>query len=239
MISGTILIIGGTSGIGFEVAKKAIEEGAKVVVVSSNQDKVDSAVAELGASASGAVADLENGDPEAALKPVFEKHAFNHVILTAEKRPEFRKLADIDVDYIRRTYRLKVEVGLIVAKLVQKYLPEDYKSSYIMTGGSATDKPVPGWSVASGATAALTGLVKALALDLAPRRVNVVAPGAVDTPLWGEKTPEVQAMLSHIGESLPLKKVATSAEVAEAYLYLLKDTNATASIVNTNGGGLL
>jgi NAD(P)-dependent dehydrogenase (short-subunit alcohol dehydrogenase family) len=126
-------------------------------------------------------------------------------------------------------------VPLLIGKLAPRFLKNSYTSSIVLTTGSAAEKPVPEWAIMASYAAGLVAMTRSLALELRPVRVNIVSPGAVDTELWrshGE-------MLDAIAATAILGRVCQPEEVAEAYIYLMKDTNATGSVVSSNGGSLL
>ncbi|KAJ8123950.1 hypothetical protein ONZ43_g215 [Nemania bipapillata] len=113
--------------------------------------------------------------------------------------------------------------------------------SLILTTGSIASKPAPEWSMIAYFAAGLKGLTRNLALDLSPIRVNAVEPGIVTTGLWdvpGQSVAERDAGIQAVAEQmrLPVGKSATVEEIAEAYMYLLRDSNATGEVVQTRGG---
>jgi len=113
-----------------------------------------------------------------------------------------------------------------------------YTSSITLTGGQVADKPVPNYTLFSFYAAGLYGLVKSLALDLAPVRVNVVSPGATKTEMWGsEEMREIVA--KKYGEKALLGKVGSPEELGEAYIYLMRNSDATGSVVKSEGGSVL
>ncbi|KAL1979261.1 hypothetical protein VTN96DRAFT_6337 [Rasamsonia emersonii] len=248
-ISGqAIVIIGGSSGIGFAVARLALAEGASVSIVSSNPTRVANAVKRLQAEfpqgkIAGYDCDLKKEDVEARLEQVLTAARasnngapLDHIVFTAGDSLAMKPIQDIDVDFIRQAGQVRFVAPLLVAKLAPRFLKPSYTSSLILTSGSVSQKPLPNWSVVASYASGLDGMTRNLALDLKPLRVNLVIPGAVDTELWGENR---EKLVAEMAKTAFLGKVATAEEVAEAYIYLMKDTNATGSAVSTNGGGLL
>jgi len=244
----SILILGGSSGIGFAVAKLCLEQAARVAVASSSQTKVDDAVKRLMLQVpqaqhkpTGHTIDLNSEAVENNLEQLFsdvtDKGAepLDHIIVTAGK-PDVRPLKDASLSYLAKSAQLPVFVSIIVAKLALKFLREGYSSSIIFTSGQVAEKPMAGYSVFAGYASAQYGLTRNLAVDLAPRRVNLVAPGATETELWGEYRDMMREMSS---KASLLGKPGLPEEVAEAYLYLMKNTDATGSIVSSNGGSTL
>lgn len=243
-----VLIIGGSSGIGFALANLAIAEHAHVIIASSNAGRVDAAVQKLISAApnsphkpEGYPIDLNGDDVETnltgLLSQVTNKGAepLDHIITTAGK-PDVRPVAEADLDYLVKSAQMPVFVSILLAKVGPAFLREGYGSSIILTSGQVGEKPMPGYSVFAAYAAAQQGLVRNLAIDLAPRRVNLVSPGATETELWGEHREMMRDIIA--GKSL-LGKPGAAEEVAEAYMYLMKNTDATGSIVCSNAGSTL
>ncbi|KAL1967360.1 hypothetical protein VTN77DRAFT_3144 [Rasamsonia byssochlamydoides] len=248
-ISGqSIVIIGGSSGIGFAVAKLALAEGVRVAIVSSNPTRVADAVQRLKSAypngqITGHECDLKQEDVESRLEKVFADvtaanggELLDHIVFTAGDRLAMKPIQDIDLAFIRQAGQVRFMAPLLVAKLAPRFLKPSYTSSLILTTGAVSQKPIANWSVIASYATGLHGMTRNLALDLKPLRVNLVSPGAVDTELWG---PDREKLIAEFAKTAHLGKVATAEEVAESYIYLMKDTNATGSVVSTNGGSLL
>ena len=240
----SILVIGGSSGIGFAVAKLALAEGVRVTIASSSEIKVDSAVKRLKSASSngqvsGYVAELGGDDTESRLEKlladVTATGPLDHIIYTAGS-PVVKPFQDIDLNYLIEAARLPLLTPLLIAKLVPRFLKSHYTSSLILTGGRVGEKPLANWSVFAAYASALYGLTRNLAVDLKPVRVNLVSPGSTDTELWGEKRDQMREM---VAKNAFLGKAGSADEVAEAYIYLMKDTNATGSMISTSGGSLV
>lgn len=237
----TVLVIGGSSGIGYGVAKKCLSEGATVHIASSNASRVQETTGSLkqsipGAQITGHVCNLAGQDVEDHLKILLDDVGpLDHLVFTAGDKLSVTPLENIDIEAIHRAGHVRFVVPLLLGKLSPRYLKSGFQSSLILTTGSASGKPMPNWSLVTGYATGLHGLTKSLALDLKPLRVNLVSPGAVATPLWGPGgvPEEFQKNFTALG------KAGSVDEVAEAYVYLMKDTNATGSCISTNGGSLL
>lgn len=276
-----ILIIGGSSGIGYAVAEAAIESGAKVTISSSRPAKVAAAVASLEASYPGTkvmgfVADLSKPTVDQDLDLLFQQVTettaattattttitgtsggipLHHVLYTAADPLTLGPLEEISPEDIHRAAHMRMITPIMVGKVASRYLERtgatgpsssSSSSSLILTTGSTAERPDKGWSAVTYFAAGLHGLTRALATDLAPLRVNAVAPGFVDTALWDGVVADMEKggknkedLLDRLaGESI-LGRVGRVEDVAEAYLWLLKDSNVTGTIASTNSGQFL
>ncbi|KAL3462822.1 hypothetical protein BJX64DRAFT_136920 [Aspergillus heterothallicus] len=249
-ISGhSILIIGGTSGIGFAVAKLAAEQGAHVSIASSNSTRVSTAVTSLKESfptsqIRGFTIDLSTPTVESDLATLLESvtsssaSKLDHIVLTAG-RASMRSLPDTTRDSLLESLHLRLIVPTLLAKLAPPFLKDNYTSSLTFCGGRLAARPMKGWPTASAYAAGLDGLTRALALDLAPVRVNVVHPGATETEMWGATVEERRARAEVAGRTALLGKVGRPEEVGEAFVYLLRDSNVSGESVHSSGGVLV
>jgi NAD(P)-dependent dehydrogenase (short-subunit alcohol dehydrogenase family) len=231
-----IVVLGGSSGIGLAVAQAAAKEGAALVIASSNQARVDAALKLLPTNAEGHVADLAS---EAAIAALFAKiGAFDHLAYTAGENLQLAKLDTLDLDWARGFFGVRYWGAMAAVKHGARHIRTG--GSITLTSGSAGQRPQAGWSVASSICSAMQGLTRALAVELAPLRVNVVTPGVVKSPLWdGMPEGERAALYDHMAQTLLLKHVGTPQEVAESYLYLMKQTYGTGQSITVDGGGVL
>ncbi|KAK4168762.1 NAD(P)-binding protein [Cladorrhinum sp. PSN259] len=244
-----VLVIGGSSGIGYAVADGALASGAKVSVSSSSQEKVDAAVGRLKSeypeqpSIQGFAFDLSNPESlEANLESLFttaqsQQGTVNHVIFTAADSLAIGSLDGVTPALIHQASQMRFVVPLILGKVAARHLSKTTESSIILTTGSVAEKPAPGWSLFSYFGGGLSSLTKGLAVDLAPVRVNAVRPGYVDTELW--KADQKALVEPILKEKSLTGKFGKPEDVAEAYLWLLKDENVTGTVAGTDGGILL
>lgn len=122
---------------------------------------------------------------------------------------------------------------------MRPYLKAGPHSSFTITTGGVSQKPIPNWTVVASYAGGLHAMTRNLALDLKPTRVNLVSPGAVDTELWSAIGDQKEALLAEMGKRTLTGKVGQVQDVVEAYLYVLKDENNTGSCISTNGGGII
>lgn len=246
-----ILIIGGSSGIGYGVAEASLESGAIVTISSSQQAKVDAAVAGLegdypGAKVSGLAANL--GDPatvEDALDGLFKQATsasgpVNHIVFTAADALALGSLEQTSVDIVYKAAQMRLVAPLITGKVAARYLDKSAKSSITITTGVAAEKPGKGWAAVAYFAGGLQGLTKALATDLGPIRVNCVRPGYVKTALWDGMGEEAKkAFFKEAGGKMPVGRVGEVEDVVEAFLWCMKDANVTGTIAGTDSGAML
>jgi len=244
-----VLVIGGSSGIGFAAAKLALEAGTRVAISSSNPTRVSSAVSSLKAAfpksqISGHESDLSLEGIESRIEKLFSAVTENgatlldHVIYTANRIEVVKPLAETDIEKSIKDSQLGYAAVLAIAKLAPKFMKKSYISSITFTGGRIAEKPIPNYTLYSGLAAGLIGMVRNLALDMAPLRVNLVNPGATKTEMWGPSEQQ-EAYAKMFGEKALLGKVGLPEELGEAYVYLMKNSDATGSVVSSNGGVVL
>ena len=242
-----ILIIGGTSGMGFAAATLALQEHANVAIASSNSARVETAVKALKTSfpegnIEGYVVDLQSEVLEKTLDHLLMNVTcdgvalLDHIITTAGRGPVAKPLSETSIKEVTEVAKHGITVPMILAKVGHRYLKKSYTSSLTFTGGHISEKPVANYSLYSALAASMVGLTRNLALDMAPIRVNLVNPGATLTEMWGPNREQIGEM---VGKNALLGKVGSAEEVGEAYICLMKDSNTTGSCVSTNGGSLL
>ncbi|KUM27782.1 hypothetical protein AU467_15475 [Mesorhizobium loti] len=231
-----IIVVGGSSGIGFGVAAAALESGAEVAIVGRSADKLKAAEKRLAGAGrvKSIAADMANEEDVARLFK--DAGAFDHLVATAGTPPPNYPIGEADMDFVRQF----VDSKLIGAVMLAKHAVRTLKKGGSMTFTSGINKdrpPVPGGSVVSAIAGSFTYFARALALELAPTRVNIVSPGWVDTEMWDEIVGEAKAgYFDQMGARLPAGRVATPADVAPAYLYLMQNDFMTGETIHIDGG---
>jgi NAD(P)-dependent dehydrogenase (short-subunit alcohol dehydrogenase family) len=231
-----VIILGGSSGIGLAVVEQASSEGAKVVVVSSNPERVQKAVQSVGGEVDGQTVDLSEEEAVAAL---FTKLGpFDHLIFTAGDSLRLHELAATDLKQARRAFELRYWSALAAVKYGSPHIRKG--GSIVLTTGVAGRRPHKGWAVAASVCGTIEALTRALAIELAPIRVNAVSPGLVRTNLWQNMSAAERAHLyESVGNSLPIGRVGEVDDVAQAYLFLMQEEFSTGQTVVVDGGMVL
>jgi NAD(P)-dependent dehydrogenase (short-subunit alcohol dehydrogenase family) len=231
-----IVVLGGSSGIGLATAQAAVREGASVVIASSRKARVDEALATLPTGTEGHVLDL--ADSEATQALFARLGQFDHLVFTAGETLQLGSLATTDVDAAHRFFTLRYWGAYCAAKYGSSSIRSG--GSIVFTSGIAGQRPQAGWSLGASICAAMEGLTRALAVELAPIRVNIVSPGVVQTPLWANMAEADRAALyQQISERLPVGHIGDAAEIAQAYLYLMRQTYSTGQVLVVDGGAVL
>jgi NAD(P)-dependent dehydrogenase (short-subunit alcohol dehydrogenase family) len=231
-----VVVLGGTSGFGLATAIAAADEGAEVIVVSSQQKRVDEALNTLPANSKGYTANLaDEQQVENLFKQIGE---FDHLVFTAGETLQLSNLVDVKLDESRQFFNLRYWGALMAAKYGSPFIRKG--GSITLTDGTIGRRPWKGWTVAASITGAIESLTRALAVELAPIRVNAVCAGMVRTELWGNMTKkEREAMFAQVGGQLLTGKIGEAEDIAEAFLYSIRGNYTTGQIIVADGGGVL
>lgn len=231
-----VVVLGGSSGIGLAVGRRAAAEGAQVIIASSNRERVERAVADIGRGAEGRRVDL--GD-ENAIAGLFESvDSIDHVVYTAGDALQINELASTDLRKARNAFELRYWGALAAAKHARPHIRAG--GSIVLTTGIAGDRPRKGWVIAASVCGAIASLTRALAVELAPIRVNAVSPGMVRTDLWRSMADsEPEALFDTVGKALPVGRVGEPADIAQTYLYLMLEGYSTGQVITVDGGSVL
>jgi NAD(P)-dependent dehydrogenase (short-subunit alcohol dehydrogenase family) len=231
-----VVVLGGTSGIGLATADLAAQLGAAVTVASSNPETVKRALKTLPPATTGEVVDLTDNTDVAGL---FDRIGpFDHLVFTAGETLTMLELRAMNLDRARKAFELRY-FGMLGA--VSAAIPHLRPGgSIVLTSGTAGDRPGAGWSVAASLCGAIESVVRAMAVELAPLRVNAVKPGVIRSPLWSNLDEQTRtALYDETAGSIPLGRVGETEDVAKAYVYLMNQDFATGTIVTVDGGTVL
>jgi NAD(P)-dependent dehydrogenase (short-subunit alcohol dehydrogenase family) len=227
----TVVVIGGSSGIGLETARLARAEGAELIIAARNADRLHAAGLELGAS----IATVDATD-FARLGRFFDELAgpIDHVMVTGPG-PYYAPLAEFDMDEARRD----VDIHLLLFVQVARSAIHRVRAggTLLFMGGTGGRRPAPGNSLIAALTAAQPALAKNLALELAPIRVNLIAAGFVDTPLSAAILgDQLDTRREQLRATLPIRRVVGPRDVAGLAVHLMANTAVTGATFDIDGG---
>jgi len=231
-----VVVLGGSSGIGFAVAELAASFGADVVIASSSAERVQTAIKSIGGKSDGRTLDVSD---ERAIHTFFtELGAFDHLVFTAGDSLHLQDLASTDLEQARRAFELRYWAALAAVKYGSLHIRKG--GSVVLTTGIAGLRPQKGWVVAASVCGTIEALTRALAIELAPIRVNAVSPGVVRTNLWHSMSAtEREEFYGSLSKSLPVGRVGEAHDIAQAYVFLMQEGFATGQILVVDGGTVL
>jgi NAD(P)-dependent dehydrogenase (short-subunit alcohol dehydrogenase family) len=231
-----VVVLGGSSGIGLAVAEQAASQGASVVIASSSAERVQKAVESVGGEAQGQAVDVSD---EQAVAAFFSKlGTFDHLVFTAGDSLHLHDLASTDLQQARGAFELRYWAALAAVKYGSPHIRKE--GSIVLTTGIAGQRPQKGWAIAASVCGSIEALTRALAVELAPIRVNAVSPGVVRTNLWQNMgAAEREHLYETAGNSIPVGRVGEASEIAQAYLFLMQEGFSTGQSVVVDGGTVL
>ncbi len=228
----TVVVIGGSSGIGFETARRARGQGAKLILTGRNPERLERAARELGALSSAAfdATDFERLGRFFNELPV----RIDHVLVTGPG-PYYAPLAEFDFEKARRDVEAHLFLPLQVARhAANKVRPG---GTLLFMGGTGGRRTAKGFALISALTAAMPAMTKNLALELAPVRVNLIAAGFVDTPLSASLLGnQLDARREQLRKTLPIRRVVGPADIAALAVHLMTNTAVTGATYDIDGG---
>ena len=228
----TVVVIGGSAGIGLETARRSRAEGADVILTGRNPGRLEQAAAELGARHTAAFDATDFGRLERFFHEL--PTPIDHVLVTGPG-PYYAPLADLDRERAHRSFDGHQWLAIAVAQhAVGKVRPG---GTLLFMGGTGGRARGPGRSLIAAATAAMPALIANLAVEVAPIRVNLIAPGFVDTPLSAALLgDDLEARRDQLRETLPIRRVVGPADVAALAVHLMTNTAVTGATYDIDGG---
>jgi NAD(P)-dependent dehydrogenase (short-subunit alcohol dehydrogenase family) len=225
----TVVVIGGSAGIGLATARMARAAGADVVLTGRNPERLERAAGDVGAVRTAA---FDASDRDALAEFIGGLGQVDHVISTAGG-PYYAPLAEIDIEAARRSLDSHFFLAITVAQRAVGVV----RGSLTFIGGTGGRRPGPGLSVIAAMTAAMPALIANLALEAAPIRVNLIAPGFVDTPLSASLLgDQLEARRAQLRETLPIRRVVGPDDVAALALHLMNNSALTGATYDVDGG---
>jgi NAD(P)-dependent dehydrogenase (short-subunit alcohol dehydrogenase family) len=228
----TVVVIGGSAGIGLETARQARAEGADVVLAGRNPERLEHAASELGALSTATF----DADDTSAIEGFFERlpAPIDHVMVTAG-RPYYARLVDMDFDEARRAI---AEHPMLMAGVARYAAPKVRPGGALLfMGGTGGRNPAVAVGITSAMTAALPALTASLALEIAPVRINLIAAGFVDTPLSASLLgDQLEERREQLRSTLPIGRVVGPDDVAALAIHLMTNTALTGATYDIDGG---
>jgi NAD(P)-dependent dehydrogenase (short-subunit alcohol dehydrogenase family) len=229
METGTVVVVGGTQGLGRELAQSYADDGRDVVVTGREQARADAAAAEIGGAARGLGFDL--AEPHAIADRLAGLGDVEYLVLAAIER-DVNKVRDYDIDAAMRLVTLKLVGYTEVIHALGPRLGSD--SAILVFGGLARDRPYPGSTTVTTVNGGVTSLVRTLVIELAPTRVNALHPAIVgDSPQWRDMPAE---RLDALVQRTPIGRLVTMAEVVGASRFLLENRAMNGINLSVDGG---
>jgi NAD(P)-dependent dehydrogenase (short-subunit alcohol dehydrogenase family) len=235
-LSGThVVIVGGSAGIGLATAAAAKAKGATVMLIGRNAERLERASASLGGAATAVANILERAQIEAAFETMAR---VDHLVVTAGSL-QAGTVAESEPDFLLRAIDERIKGALYAVKAALPRMPP--VGSIVLTGGQYSDRPAPrGVALTAAGVSGIEGLARALALELKPIRVNVVAPGLIDTGLFDGLGPQLRTSIFRTAtDTLPVGRAGTADEVADAIMFLLTNGYMDGEVLHIDGGGRL
>ena len=229
---GAVVVVGGTQGLGLEVARHYADQGREVVLSGRERQRADAVAADLGGKARGIALDL--AEPDQLAERLAGVERVGHLVLAAIERDENR-VRSFDLEGATRLATLKL-IGY--TEVVHQLAPRmDDDGAVVLFGGRAMDRPYPGSTMVSTVNGGVTGLVHSLAVELAPVRCNAVHPGIVgDSPYWSAKG---ESALEPVRNRTPGGRLVTMEDVVGAVVFLLENRSVNGVNLAVDGGWLL
>jgi NAD(P)-dependent dehydrogenase (short-subunit alcohol dehydrogenase family) len=228
----TVVVIGGSAGIGLETARRARAEGAGVILTGRDPERLQQAARELDATGTAAFDAAEPAATQRFFRDLPSR--IDHVMVTAG-RPYYARFADMDFAQARRDVGDHIVMLLEIARAAaDKVRPG---GTLLFMGGTGGRRPGPGLAIVTAVTAALPALTANLALELAPVRVNLIAAGFVDTPLSASLLgAEIENRRADLRDTLPIRRVVGPADVAALAVHIMTNTALTGAPYDIDGG---
>jgi NAD(P)-dependent dehydrogenase (short-subunit alcohol dehydrogenase family) len=230
-----VLVIGGTSGIGLAIAQQSEAAGAHVNIASRRQASIDAALDRM-KDATGHVVDVL--DPGSVTALFDQVGPVDHLVYTAGEPLSMMTIADLDLGRARSFFEARYFGALNAVHRGAPYVASG--GSITLTSGTAAERPTSGWALAASVCGAMNSLTRSLAVELAPIRVNAVAPGVTRSAVWSQLSDvDRDGMYEQLGNTLPVGRVGEPTDAADAYVYCMTQPYTTGQVVTVDGGSVL
>ncbi|MDJ1505744.1 SDR family oxidoreductase [Xanthocytophaga agilis] len=231
-----VIILGGSSGLGLATAQAAAVDGAEVIIVSSNQERIDKELETLPKSSKGLAVSL---DKEENIKTFFAGAGnFDHLVYTAGENISMSMMDDTEIEKGKDFFTIRFWGAFAAIKYSRHHINEG--GSINLMSGNFGQRPAAGYSLGATICGAMDAFTKAMAVELAPIRVNNIAAGIIDTNLWGNMNDaDRKGFFKHLESTLLLKRVGKPEDIGQAFVYLMKQTYTTGQSLVIDGGAVL
>ncbi|MDJ1470642.1 SDR family oxidoreductase [Xanthocytophaga flava] len=231
-----VVILGGSTGLGFATGKAAAQEGAKITLVSHSLQKLEIAASQLPSETEIYSVDLSE---ETNIRNFFEGYGqIDHLVYTAGENLTLNTIEQLSLEAAQKFFAIRYWGALAAIKYAKKHINSG--GSITLTGGIASLRPQAGWGIGASICGAMDAFTRAMAVELAPIRVNIVSPGLVRTNLWNSMDEaDRDGLFQTVGQALPVGRIGEADEVAQTYLYFMKQAFSTGQSVVVDGGNVL
>lgn len=231
----TVVVVGGGSGIGLACAKAAHGAGAAVTVAGRSAERLERARADIGDDLRMAALDVTDG---AAVRELFKRFERVDHLVVAAAETDAAGIAEAEEAEVRPTLNIRVWGGFFAAKHAAPAMAEGGSVTFL--SGTSAHRPYPGSAMVAASSGAIEAFARALALELAPVRVNTICAGFIDTLLldayYGEGRDEA---VRELAERLPVGRIGTPEDIADAFMFLAGNGFVTGTVLHVDGGKLL
>jgi NAD(P)-dependent dehydrogenase (short-subunit alcohol dehydrogenase family) len=232
----TIIVVGGSSGMGFGVAQAALAKGAEVIIVGRSPERLAQAAEDLAGAehVRSIAADVTREDE---VRRLFETAGnFDHLFVSAASHLAYQPIRDFDLEAARKTIDAKLVAALLLSKYAARQINEH--GSITFTAGIAAERPMPTAALVAAVNGGLFSFTYALAIALAPVRVNAISPGWIDTPIWETSALAANkpAMFEQMAQRLPAGRIGRPSDIGHAAIFLMENEFTTATVLPVDGG---
>jgi NAD(P)-dependent dehydrogenase (short-subunit alcohol dehydrogenase family) len=229
----SILVVGGGSGIGLATARRVAAAGAKPIIAGRSRERLDAALTALPKGARAEVLDFTDAASVASLAERIG--SVDHLVLSASSAVAWGAFAELKEDAVRAGFENKFWGYWRVTKALAPKLSSN--GALVLVTGAAGRAAIPGTSALAAVNAALAAAAQVLAVELAPRRVNVVSPGMTETEAYGwMNAPQRQAMFEGTAAKLPARRIGQPEDLADAIVFALSNPFLTGAVLDVDGG---
>ena len=229
----TIVIMGGTSGIGLATAKIIANKGAKILITGRDSDKLKQAISQLSGDVEGLPVDATSYNN---LSNFYKNLGiFDHLVLSLSGKTGGGPFKNLSINQLKQAFEAKFFAYFMAVQSGLNTLRKN--GSIVLVTASSARTSYPGTSGLAAVNGALEAMIPTLALELKPIRINAVSPGIIETPWWDSWTKEQrQSVFNQISASTPVERVGQPEDIAQAILFLLENTFITGTVIECDGG---